>query len=108
MAQYLPIVVLLGLAVAFGGLVFRQGEEASADVARIVPADRLLTETDAPFLKPRGVRGSRNQPLNVAVTATWLCDLRGDDPHAFGDALVATFDRFVGATTSAQTSVPSG
>jgi hypothetical protein len=33
----------------------------------------------------------------VAVTARWLLDLRGDDPDAFGTALVATFDRFVGA-----------
>ncbi len=88
----------MGLAIAFGGLVFRRGEEASADVARIVPADRLLIETDSPYLKPRKVRGSRNQPLNVAVTATWLRELRGDDPGAFGQALIDTFDRFVGAT----------
>lgn len=87
----------MGLAIAFGGLVFRRGEEASAEVARIVPSDRLLTETDAPYLKPRGIRGSRNQPRNVVVTATWLRELRGDGPDAFGDALVETFDRFVGA-----------
>lgn len=96
--DYAEAALELGLAIAFGGLVFRGGEEASAEVARIVPADRLLTETDSPYLKPRGVRGSRNEPSNVAVTATWLCDLRGDDPAAFGDALVETFDRFVGAT----------
>ncbi len=41
--------------------------------------------------------GSRNQPLNVAVTATWLRDLRGDDPDVFGQALVDNFDLFVGA-----------
>lgn len=91
----------MGLAIAFGGLVFRRGEEASAEVARIVPSDRLLTETDSPYLKPRKVRGSRNQPLNVAVTARWLLELRGDDPGSFGDALVDTFDRFVGATPKA-------
>ncbi len=86
-----------GLAIAFGGLVFRHGEEASAEVARIVPSDRLLLETDSPYLKPRGVRGSRNQPLNVAVTATWIRELRGDDPASFGAALVETFDRLVAA-----------
>lgn len=91
----------MGLAIAFGGLVFRRGEEPSAAVARIVPADRLLLETDSPYLKPRGIRGSRNQPLNVAVTATWIRDLRGDDPVAFGQALVETFDRFVSTTTAA-------
>ena len=87
----------MGLFIAFGGLVFRRGEEASADVARITPLDRLLTETDSPYLKPRKVKGSRNQPLNVAVTANWLFDLRGDDRDAFGQALVDNFDLFVGA-----------
>jgi TatD DNase family protein len=96
--DYAEAALDMGLAIAFGGLVFRRGEEASAEVARMVPPDRLLTETDSPYLKPRKVRGSRNQPLNVAVTATWLCDLRGDDPAVFGQALVETFDRFVGAT----------
>lgn len=88
----------MGLGIAFGGLVFRQGEEASADVARIVPSNRLLTETDSPYLKPPKIRGRRNEPRNVAVTATWLRELRGDDAVAFGQALVDTFDRFVGAT----------
>ena len=95
--DYAEAALGMGLAIAFGGLVFRTGEEASADVARLVPEDRLLLETDAPWLKPRGVRGSRNEPRHVAVTARWLLELRGDDPDAFGTALVAAFDRFVGA-----------
>jgi TatD DNase family protein len=98
--DYAEAALEMGIAIAFGGLVFRQGEEASADVARIVPADRLLLETDAPFLKPRGVRGSRNEPRHVAVTAQWLLAQRGDDPRALGDTLVATFDRFVGGPRS--------
>ncbi len=87
----------LGLFVAFGGLVFRRGEEASAEVAKLVPLDRLLTETDSPYLKPRGIKGSRNQPLNVAVTANWLFDLRDDERDVFGQALVDNFDLFTGA-----------
>jgi TatD DNase family protein len=96
--DYAEAALEMGLFIAFGGLVFRAGEEASAEVARIVPPGRLLVETDSPYLKPRGVRGSRNQPLNVAVTATWLRRLRGDDPEAFGQALVDNFDVLVGAT----------
>ena len=84
--------------IGFGGLVFRRGEEASAEVARLVPLDRLLTETDSPYLKPKGVKGSRNQPANVAVTANWLYALRDDDREAFGQALVDNFDRLVGAS----------
>ena len=87
----------MGLFIAFGGLVFRRSEEASAEVARIVPLDRLLTETDSPYLKPRKVKGSRNQPLNVAVTANWLFELRNDERDAFGQALVDNFDVFTGA-----------
>ena len=98
---YAESALQMGLAISFGGLVFRRGEEVSAEVAAIVPSDRLLIETDSPYLKPRKVRGSRNQPLNVAVTATWLRELRGDDPAAFGQALVDTYDQFVGATPPA-------
>jgi TatD DNase family protein len=92
-----PVAALeLGLAIAFGGLVFRRGEEASAAVAAFVPRDRLSVETDSPYLKPRGVRGSRNVPANVVVTAAWLVGVRGDDPEALGRTLVAAFDQFVG------------
>jgi TatD DNase family protein len=95
--DYAEAALEMGLFIAFGGLVFRRGEEASAEVARITPLDRLLTETDSPFLKPKGVKGSRNEPRNVAVTANWLFDLRDDDRDTFGQALVDNFDRFAGA-----------
>lgn len=99
--DYAEAALELGLAVSFSGLVFRGGEEVSAEVARIVPADRLLVETDAPYLKPRGVRGSRNEPRHVAVTAAWIRQQRGDEDEAvFGDGLVAAFDRFVGASAT--------
>ncbi|MEX1295152.1 MAG: TatD family hydrolase [Candidatus Limnocylindrales bacterium] len=95
--DYAEAALELDLFIAFGGLVFRPGEEASADVARLTPLDRILTETDSPYLKPRKVKGSRNEPRNVAVTANWLFDLRDDDRDVFGQALVDNFDRFVGA-----------
>jgi len=95
--DYAEAALEMGFFIAFGGLVFRRGEEASAEVARITPLDRLLTETDSPYLKPRKVKGSRNQPLNVAVTANWLFELRDDDRDALGGALVENFDRFIGA-----------
>ncbi len=52
--DYAQTVIDLGLAVSFSGLVFRAGEEASAEVAAIVPRDRVLIETDSPFLAPPG------------------------------------------------------
>jgi TatD DNase family protein len=96
--DYAEAALDLGLAVSFSGLVFRGGEEASADVARIVPPERLLTETDSPFLKPRGIRGRRNEPRHVAVTTAWLAEQRGVDVVELGAALVAAFDRLVGTS----------
>jgi TatD DNase family protein len=83
----------LGCAVSFSGLVFRRGEEASAEVARVVPGDRLLVETDSPYLSPPGAPRRRNEPLWVKVTATWLATQRGERPHELGNALVMNYDR---------------
>jgi TatD DNase family protein len=90
----------MGLAVAFGGLVFRRGEEQSAEVAVLVQAERLLVETDSPYLAPPGVpRGSvpgftgrRNTPSWVRVTVEWLAERRGSTPADLGDGLVAAYD----------------
>jgi Tat protein secretion system quality control protein TatD with DNase activity len=66
--------------------------EASADVARIVPPDRLLVETDSPFLSPPGAPRRRNEPEWVSITVRWLADQRGEEPEPLGDRLVASFD----------------
>jgi len=100
--DYARTVLELGLAVSFSGLVFRVGEEASADVARLVPGDRLLAETDAPFLSPPGAPRGRNEPEWVAVTVRWLAECRDEDPDALGETLVASYDRLIrGAATGA-------
>jgi len=83
----------LGLAISFSGLVFRRGEEESAAVATFVPGDRLLVETDSPFLAPPGAPRSRNSPEWVRVTAGWVAEQRGVTPDELGPALVATYDR---------------
>ena len=82
----------MGLAIAFGGLVFRRGEEPSAEVVPLVPADRLLIETDAPFLSPPGAPRGRNAPEFVAITARWVAERRGVGEAGLGDALVAAYD----------------
>lgn len=93
--DYAREVVAMGLAVSFSGLVFRRGEEASAEAVTVVPAARLLVETDAPFLSPPGAPRGRNAPEFVAITAGWAAGLRGvgeDGLEAFGGALVAAYD----------------
>ena len=93
--DYARIVIDLGLAVSFSGLAFRAGEEASAEVAALVPADRLLIETDSPFLSPPGAPRRRNEPEWVAVTARWLAEQRGTTLDALGETLVAAYDRLL-------------
>jgi TatD DNase family protein len=83
----------LGFAISFSGLVFRRGEEESAAVATFVPRDRLLVETDSPFLAPPGAPRSRNSPEWVRVTAGWVAEQRGVTPDELGPALVAAYDR---------------
>jgi TatD DNase family protein len=93
--DYAETVLDLGLAISFSGLVFRTGEESSAEVARLVPAERLLVETDSPFLSPPGAPRRRNAPEWVAVTAGWLAERRAVDPERLGERLVATYDRIL-------------
>jgi TatD DNase family protein len=69
--------VALGLYVSFSGiLTFRRSEELRA-IAAGVPADRLLIETDAPYLAPEPFRGKRNEPAYTARTAAVLASVRG-------------------------------
>jgi TatD DNase family protein len=90
--DYAEAMLELGAVISISGLAFRKGEEATADVARLVPADRLLVETDAPFLSPPGGPRGRNAPEWVRITAAWVAQLRGVESDAFGASLVAAYD----------------
>lgn len=98
--DYAEAMIALGGVISISGLAFRTGEEATADVVRLVPRDRLLVETDSPYLAPPGAPRGRNAPEWVRVTATWVAELRGDEPATFGDALVAAYDRVFGPRRS--------
>jgi len=90
--DYAETVVAMGLAVSFSGLVFRRGEEASAEAVTLVPRERLLVETDAPFLTPPGGPRGRNEPSAVAITARWVAAQRGLAEEEVGSALVEAYD----------------
>lgn len=91
--DYARAMLDLGAVISFSGLVFRRGEEASAEVAAAAPADRVLVETDSPFLAAPGAPRSRNEPEWVRVTGAWLAERRATEPDGLGSALVATYDR---------------
>jgi len=91
--DYVEAALALGCAVSVSGLAFRRGEEATAAIVRLVPPDRVLVETDAPYLSPPGAPRRRNEPGWVRVTARWVAELRGEDPDELGERLVANHDR---------------
>ncbi len=91
--DYAEDALALGLYVSFSGLSFRAGEEVTADVARLVPVDRLLVETDSPYLSPPGAPRRRNEPRFVELTARWLAEVRNDHPDELGEQLVENYDR---------------
>lgn len=97
--DYAEAMLELGAVLSFSGLVFRQGEEASAEVAARAPLDRVSVETDAPYLAPPGAPRSRNEPEWVRVTAGWLAERQGVEPEVLGEHLVATYQRLLGAST---------
>ena len=94
--DYAAAMLELGAVISFSGLVFRRGEEASADVVRLVPLDRILVETDSPYLSPPGAPRGRNEPAWVEVTARWAAAARGIDPDLLGESIVATYATVVG------------
>jgi len=67
----------LGLYISVAGIVTFKTAEAIRDAVRIVPRDRLLIETDSPFLAPIPYRGKRNEPAYVAKTAEKVAELWG-------------------------------
>ena len=70
-------VLALGFHISFAGIVTFPKATAIQEAARITPSDRLLIETDAPFLAPVPKRGKRNEPAYVVETARKLAELRG-------------------------------
>ena len=68
----------LGFVISLAGPVTYPNARALPDVARFVPSDRLVIETDCPFLPPQGYRGKRNEPAYLSITAARVAELRGE------------------------------
>ena len=90
--DYARRVLDLGLAISISGLAFRAREESTAEVIPLVPVDRLLVETDSPFLSPPGAPKARNEPEFVRITADWVASRRNGSVDQLGAALVTAYD----------------
>lgn len=71
----------LGFHVSFSGIATFPKTEAIREAVRLVPDDRIMLETDAPYLAPVPVRGTKNSPANVAFTCVRLAEVRGQAPQ---------------------------
>ena len=95
----------MGFYISFSGiLTFRNAEDLRV-VAREIPLDRLLIETDSPYLAPVPYRGRTNQPAYVVEVARQLAELRGLTVDEIARLTTANFHRLF---ARAHTSVPDG
>ena len=83
----------LGFYISFSGIVTFKNAQALKEVARAVPLERMLIETDAPYLAPVPQRGKTNEPAFVRYVAEHIAELRGLSPEAVGEATSANFRR---------------
>lgn len=87
--------------ISFSGILTFRKSDALREIARDVPADRLLVETDSPYLAPVPVRGKRNEPANVVHTARVLAALRDLELPALGALTTTNFRRLFRKATCA-------
>jgi TatD DNase family protein len=86
-------VLALGLYVSISGIVTFKNAHDLQETAKAIPLDRLLIETDSPFLAPVPHRGKACEPAFVADTARFLAELRGEEVEALAEATSANFHR---------------
>jgi len=85
--------IALGLSISFTGILTFKNSAALRDIAASLPADRILVETDAPYLAPGKFRGKRNEPAFVVETAKALADARGVTLDEIAQQTTANFFR---------------
>lgn len=85
----------LGLYISFAGMVTFKNNPSLREVAKMIPADRLLIETDSPYLSPEPLRGRRpNEPERVMHVLNCIAETRGVDPAELGELTTENAKRF--------------
>lgn len=85
----------LGLHVSFAGMVTFKKSDVLRAVAASIPAERLLIETDSPYLSPHPLRGKRNEPAHLVHTAACLAQARGVSLEELSQQITANARRFL-------------
>ena len=89
----------IGFYISISGIVTFKKAEALRETVRAVPLERLLVETDAPYLAPVPHRGKRNEPAYVARTAACVAEIKGVSPEALARATTDNFFRLFAKAT---------
>jgi TatD DNase family protein len=93
----------LGFWLSFTGVVTFRNADSIREAARLAPRERIMVETDAPYLSPEPVRKMRPcEPAFVAHTARFLAELRSEDFGDFAAATTANAERFFGLAPEAR------
>ena len=87
------VALALGGSLSFSGILTFPKSQEIRDIAGDAPADRILVETDAPYLAPAPFRGKRNEPSYAAATAKVLAGVRGLSPDELAELTTANFRR---------------
>ena len=91
----------LGFSLAFGGVTTFPKSQAVRDAAKATPLERMLIETDAPYLAPAPHRGKRNEPAYVTHTAAALAEACGASIEQIAQATTSNFERMFLSRASA-------
>jgi len=94
----------LGFYISFSGILTFKSAADLREVARFVPDDRFLIETDSPYLAPVPYRGKTNNPSYVPFVAQQLAELRGASAEHIGALTTANFHRLFARTAVVQSS----
>jgi len=97
--ELLPAALERGYYVSFAGNVTYPRAAELREAAARVPADRLLAETDSPYLAPQPVRGRPNEPANIVHTLQVLAEVRSDDPSKLAEQIDRNAAAAFGLTT---------
>jgi TatD DNase family protein len=100
--------IAMGGYVSFSGILTFPRSSELRGIARDLPAERLLVETDAPYLAPVPFRGKRNEPGHVAHTAKVLAEVREMVPEALADLTTANFRRLFSKTVPTRSVLAQG
>jgi TatD DNase family protein len=95
-ANAAEVFLALGFSISFSGILTFKNAALLREAARIVPDDRVMVETDAPYLAPEPHRGKRNEPAFVRSTLDLLATIRNSDPGALATLIMSNANSLFG------------